>query len=87
MSGFARGVTSTWGNLTYPTRNFATLGTFVTPPDDWLPQEWPGHFCLALHVAMQVGLSLQCALQTGEILPGVQSLRIPEGLTALLVSC
>ena len=31
MSGCAHGVTSMQGSFIYPTRNFATLGTFVTP--------------------------------------------------------
>lgn len=36
----------------------STLGTFVTPK--WRSPSWrPDHFCLALHVAMQVGLYLQ----------------------------
>ena len=41
------------GNVTYPTRNFATLG----PSTLLLNLEvGPGRFRLALHVAMQVGL-------------------------------
>ena len=35
----------------------ATLGTLLLLSSH-LRREWPGHFCLALHVAMQVGLSL-----------------------------
>ena len=43
---------------TYPTRNFATLGTLVTPPFTPKGQTgWPDHFCPAPHVAMRVGLS------------------------------
>jgi hypothetical protein len=46
------------GQFTYPTRNFATLGTLVTPASlDAMP--WPDHFCLAPHVAMRVGLYLR----------------------------
>jgi predicted exporter len=45
------------GATIHPTRNFATLGTFVTP-NSFFTVRRPGHFCLALHVAMQVGLYL-----------------------------
>src|SRR5437016_5327402 len=45
-----------WGaRVTYPTRNFATLGSFVTPHSR---SGWPGHFCLTPHVAMRLGLYL-----------------------------
>ena len=48
---------------TYPTRNFATLGTFVTTQMHSQPYRFEalerlGHFCLAPHVAMRVGLYL-----------------------------
>ena len=47
------GVTTAPGNVTYPTRNFATLGPFsiVTHLNGGLER-----FRQALHVAMQVGL-------------------------------
>jgi hypothetical protein len=49
---------------TYPTRNFATLGTFVTTQKPrshfrFEALERLGHFCLAPHVAMRVGLYLR----------------------------
>src|SRR5579875_3534539 len=51
----------------------------VTPLSD---REGPEHFCLALHVAMQIGPSLhcQCCLQlfTANAVFGIWSLRIPE---------
>ena len=57
MSGLSHGVAPVQGKLfAYPTRNFATLGTVVTPSFDWMPKRWSGHFCLTPHVAMGVGL-------------------------------
>jgi hypothetical protein len=58
MSGRAHGVTPMQGSSFYPTRNFATLGMFVTPSLGWLPRTGSGHFCLTPHVAMRIGLSL-----------------------------
>jgi hypothetical protein len=50
-------ITLALGNVTYPTRNFATLGPFALLLDEsTLQLVGRGHFCRALHVAMQSGL-------------------------------
>ena len=56
---------------TYPTRNFATLGPFIVVTRHC--GRGRGHFCRALHVAVQFGLSHPIAGS------GVQSLRISRG--------
>jgi len=65
------------GNVTYPTRNFATLGPsrrVTHHPRQASRHDGPGHFCPALQVALQLGLYHPGVL-TGF---GVQSLRIPH---------
>ena len=58
LSRYTNEITLALGNVTYPTRNFATLGPFVV----LLVESFAirlvgrGHFCRALHVAMQSGL-------------------------------
>jgi hypothetical protein len=63
MSGFAHGVAPVRGKfVTYPTRNFATLGTFVTTTRLTRTrgeiEQRGGHFCRPPHIAMGVGLYL-----------------------------
>jgi hypothetical protein len=81
MSGFAHGVTPVWGKRsTYPTRNFATLGTSVTS-DRRRTKAFDrrgGHFCRPPHVAMGVGLYLHPLTR----MLGVQSLRGHEDFPA-----
>src|SRR5262249_35286343 len=48
---------------TYPTRNFATLGPSKLLLDR-LASIGSGHFCLTLHVAMQIGLYHHAVLST-----------------------
>ena len=53
------GITSVPGNITYPTRNFATLGPFICVNDLNLEDSVAAHGKLlscALHVATKIGL-------------------------------
>jgi hypothetical protein len=43
--------------MSYPTRNFATLGPFNVVAHPLSLTNWLDRFRLALHVAMEVGLS------------------------------
>jgi hypothetical protein len=48
-----------------PDKEFRYLRHVVTHQTGWLPVGGLGHFCLALHVAMQVGLYLH--INSGEL--------------------
>ena len=83
MSGSAHTVTPCAGQFTYPTRNFATLGTSVTSANGRLPSARSGHFCLTPHVAMRIGLYLhENEAGVACVAPGVQSLRIPSRISS-----
>src|SRR5437660_12528464 len=63
---------STGSFSTYPTRNFATLGTLLL--DSERVKAWSFAFCHALHIAMQVGPSHPLKVERS----GVWPLRIPR---------
>ena len=71
------GVASPCGQFYLPDKEFRYLRhCCYSPPGG----EWPGHFCLAPHVAMRIGLYLH-RLFSGL---GVQSLRIPFGFLLIV---
>ncbi len=58
MSGFAHGITPVWGNYS-PDKEFRYLRHVCYSRLDLnQPIRGSGHFCLTLHVAMQIGLYL-----------------------------
>jgi hypothetical protein len=77
---------------TYPTRNFATLGPSKLLLDR-LTSIGPGHFCLALHVAMQIGLYHHTVLSTEHFVLCVwrivseDSCALNERQSFLLIAC